>query len=104
MMDRSERIRKRIKLITKEEKVQELFEEALKRNFKLAEHTMRMTQIEPEVIQTAIGEKLVNFCAKQRIKVADLTDKIHTLEKIRTDKIKEDEDKIKLQGGQHEIR
>ena len=103
MLDKNERIRQRIKL-TKEERIQEVAEEALKRGFGAFSTLLRMTRMEPEVIQTVISEKLVDFCAKHNMVVEDLIAKVHTLEKIRTDKIKEDEDKIKLQGGQHEIR
>ena len=97
MMDRSERIRQRIKLTTREEKVQEIFEEAMKRSYRMATHAMRMARIEPEVVQAAISERLVDFCAKHDMAVEDVTAKVQVVEAARIEKIKIEEEKLK--GG-----
>ena len=103
-MTRHERIRLRLPDGTPEEMAREKSEEHIQRGFKLAVNAIRMMQLDPEIKEEIISDNIVNFCAKQKIKVADLTAKISALEKVRTDKIKEEEDKIKPQGGQHEIR
>jgi len=92
-MTRNERIRKRLPNGTPEEMAWEKAEEVIQRGFKQAMSAMRMMKLDPDTREDIIGENVVNFCAKHQVEVASLTDKITKAEKVRTDKIKEEEEK-----------
>jgi len=102
-MTRNERIRKRLPNGTPEEMAREKAEETIQRGLKQALSAMRMMKIEPEIQTDIIGEHIVNFCAKTKIEVAVLTDKIQTAESTRVEIIKINEELIKG-GGINEIR
>ena len=103
MLDRHERVRQRIRL-THDERVQEMAEDALSRGLKMALNVLNRLKKDTKEVEAIISEKFVDVCAVNKVDVTSLTGKITAAEKVRTDKIKEEEDKIKPQGGQHEIR
>jgi len=93
MLDRSERIRRRLPRGTKEEMAQEFAEEVLKRGLRTATQALRRAKITQDQTADILGGGLVEFCAKEQVEVATLIDKITKAEKVRTDKIKEEEEK-----------
>jgi len=95
MLAKKERIRQRIKLATLEDKVKEKLEETLSKAMRKTDYLFRFGSITEEDKLSIISDKMVEICAKHRIDVVSLTDNIHAAEKVRVDKIKLEEEKLK---------